>query len=150
MYTKNQIAYNIYESGTNHQLKFSKNLFMKEESTKLIKETLDNWRKLKHFTYQQKEVAVGQSPIVDGEVILRFTNTLHGFLCKGQEIPISLTSRAFHTTTLSPSPLSQNASADKFRLEKILKEFDDQFDALIDEKLTECEDVIYTTDPLFF
>lgn len=123
---------------------------MKEESTKLIKQTLDNWRAQKHFTYQQKEIAVGKSPIVEGEVILRFTNTLHGFLCKGQEIPISLTSKAFHTTTLSPSPLSQNPSADKYRLEKILKEFDEQFDTLIDEKLTECEDVIYITDPLFF
>jgi hypothetical protein len=123
---------------------------MKEESVKLIKETLESWRGQKHFTFQQKEVAVGKSPIVDGEIILRFTNTLHGFLCKGQQIQISLTSKAFHTTTLSASPLSQNVSADKHRLEKILREFDEQFDSLIDEKLTECEDVVYTTDPLFF
>lgn len=123
---------------------------MKEESTKLIKEALDNWLKGKNFTYQKKEVAFGKSPIVDGEVLLRFTNTLQGFICKGQEIPISLTSKTFHTTTLSSSPLSQNVSADKFRLEKILTEFDEQFYTLIDEKLTGCEDVVYTTDPLFF
>jgi|WetSurMetagenome_2_1015567.scaffolds.fasta_scaffold228684_1 hypothetical protein len=123
---------------------------MKEESIKLIKATLDNWRIGKNYTFQQKNISVGKSPIVEGEYILKFDNTLHGFICKGKEIQISITSKPFHTTKLSNSPLSENVNSDKLRLEKILKEFDEEFDSKVNEKLTECDDIVYTSDPLFF
>jgi hypothetical protein len=35
-------------------------------------------------------------------------------------------------------------------LEKILNDFDDEFDSKVNEMLTECDDVIYASDPLFF
>lgn len=123
---------------------------MKEESIKLIKKTLDNWRVKKNYTFQHKDISIGKSPIVEGEYIFKFNNTLHGFFCKGKEIQISIISKPFHTTTLSDSPLSENVNSDKLRLEKILNDFDNEFDSKVNDMLAECDDVIYTSDPLFF
>ena len=123
---------------------------MKEESKKLISATVNAWKARKIYTYQFKEVSFGKSPVQTGEFILKFTITLKGFHCQGKEIPISLNSKAFHTTTLSDSPLSENVNADAYRLEKLLKDLDEQFDSLVSDKFSECQDVIFSTDPLFF
>lgn len=123
---------------------------MKEESIKLLREVIENWKRRKIYTYQQKEVSGGKSPIDKGEILLRFKINLPGFFCQGKEIPISLTSRIFHTATLSEQPLSENASGDKYRLEKFLSDFDEQFDALVSEEFTKCPEIIFTSDPLFF
>jgi len=123
---------------------------MKEESMKLIVAIVKDWMNSKEYTYQKKDVLSFRSPIVDGEYLLRFKNELYGFRLNGIEIPISITSKLFPTTTLSENPLSENVNTDKIRLEKFLKEFDDKFDSLVTEKLGECGDELSTSDPLFF
>jgi hypothetical protein len=123
---------------------------MKDESLILIKGVIDTWRNQKSFTYQTKEVFARKSPIKDGEYMLKFQNTLKGFYCKGKEIAITTTSISFHTTTLSNSPLSANVNSDKYRLEKLFDELDKDFYRLVDEKLSECDETPFTSDPLFF
>jgi hypothetical protein len=123
---------------------------MKEESLNLIKKAITNWRGQIRFTYEMKDISSSKSPILDGEYILRFHNSLKGFYCKCQEIPIFLSSQLFHTTTLSDATLSENPNADRYRLEKLLEEFDYEFYKLIDTKLTECEELLFTSENLFF
>lgn len=123
---------------------------MKEESKALIKKAINDWQNQKSYTYQSKEVAVAKSSIVKGELIFKFTNSLKGFFCKGIEIPINVTSKAYHTTTLSDEPLSKNSSADQYRIQNILRDLDEQFFALVSDKFTECDEVVFTTDPSFW
>lgn len=56
----------------------------------------------------------------------------------------------FHSTTLGNNPISDNENADKIRLDKFLMDFDDQFNELVEEKLNECSETLFTSDPLFF
>jgi hypothetical protein len=123
---------------------------MKKESLQALKVTIDNWLKGKYYTYQKKNFLVAKSPIVEGEFRLKFTNEIHGFQCKGEQIQIFLVSKELHTTTLSNSPVSENSNSDNYRLQKLLKEFDEKFDEYVIEKLNECEETIFTTDHLFF
>lgn len=123
---------------------------MKEESLKAMKSTINKWLEQKNYTFQVKESLAAKSTIVDNEFRLKFTSALHGFICKGKEIPIFLVSKELHTTTLSDSPLSQNANSDNYRLAILLKEFDEEFDELVNKTLTDCDDTVFTTDPLFF
>ena len=123
---------------------------MRNESIKHIVNVIGNWKGDRTYTYEIRSVRPLNSPIVNGESILIFTSTLYGFYCEkdGKELEISLTSKPFHTTTLSNSPLSDNPKADKYRLEKFLDEFDAAFEKLREDKLAECGNKSYTTDPL--
>lgn len=123
---------------------------MREESIRLLRQVIEDWKRRKVYTYQSKDITHGKSPVTAGEVIMRFHIQLQGFYCQGKEIPIALSSQIFHTTTLSDSPLSENVSSDQWRLEKFLKDLDEQFDALVSQKFTECPEVVFTSDPLFF
>lgn len=120
---------------------------MKEESKRKMQELLDGWRATRNYTYELKQVLSCKSPIHEGEVILKLTNTLKGFYFDGKEVEISKISKPFHTTTLSIDPLSANVNADYLWLKQLIKEFDDEFYPLIDEKLAECGDVFLTSDP---
>ena len=123
---------------------------MKEESMKLIYAIVKNWINSKNYTYQKKDVFTFKNPNYDGEFLLRFKNELHGFFQNGVEIPISITSKLFPTTTLNENTLLENVNADKNRLEKFLNEFDEKFDSLVTEKLGEYDGNLSTSDPLFF
>lgn len=123
---------------------------MKEEVIQKIQDAINNWKGERRFTYENKQVHPYKSPIVDGEYVLRFTNSLNSFICQGQPIEISKASRPFHTATLSDSPLSDNPKGDKYRLGKFLEEFDNEFYAEVEKKLDDCIDGLTNTDPLFF
>lgn len=123
---------------------------MKEEAIKNIQDAINNWKNERRFTYENKQVHPYKSPIVDGEYVLRFTNSMNSFICQGKPIEISKASRPFHTATLSDSPLSENPNSDKYQLEKFLEEFDNEFYKEVENKLNDCIDELTTTDPLFF
>lgn len=123
---------------------------MKDEALQIIRTVIQKWQGERRFTFEQKQVHSYKSPITEGEFVLRFTNSLHSFFCNGTLIPIILTSRPFHTNTLSEQPLSENVNGDKYRLEKHLEEFDNLFYTEVDNKLSECIDTLTTSDPLFF
>ncbi len=124
---------------------------MKEQSIAAIRQTIENWKAAKRYTYHQKELIVaGKSPIVDGETVLRFKNSLKSFFCQGKLIPVEYTSKLFHTTTLSDHPISINPNADEYKLKAFLEKFDDEFDDLVDRELSNCPDSLTTSDPLFF
>jgi hypothetical protein len=123
---------------------------MQEESKIKIQELLNEWRATRSYIYEFKQVLSGKSHINDGEFVLQLTNTLKGFYYNGKELEISKISKPFHTTSLSNNPLSNNVNADYERLKQLIKEFDDEFYPLIDEKLAECGEVILTSDPTFF
>jgi hypothetical protein len=123
---------------------------MKDESIAAIREVVQTWRNRKHYTYHQKEVVVSiKSPISPGESVLRFKSSLHSFYCGGKLVPVELVSKTFHTTTLSDLPISENPKADAYRLKVFLERFDGEFDDLVDEKMSECPDLLTSSDPLF-
>ena len=115
-----------------------------------MQEVITKWKSERRFTFENKQVHPYKSPITDGEFILRFSNLLNSFFCDKQKIEISLTSRSFHTSTLSDNPLSENPNGDKHRLEKFLEEFDNEFYTQVEQKLNDCIDTLTTSDPLFF
>ena len=123
---------------------------MKDEALQIIRDVIQKWQDERRFTFEQKQIHSYKSPITEGEFVLRFTNSLQSFFCNKTLIPIELTSRPFHTNTLSEKPLSENANGDKYRLEKHLEEFDYLFYKEVDGKLSECIDTLTTSDPLFF
>lgn len=115
-----------------------------------IKEAIATWKSKRNFTYENKQVHPYKSPIVEGEYVLRFTNSLNNFFCNGKKIEISLTSRPFHTGTLSDNPLSENPKGDKHRLDTFLAEFDADFYTAVENKLNDCIDTLTTSVHLFF
>lgn len=123
---------------------------MKEESLNAIHSTIDEWTSQNKYSFQKKNFLVEKNSTNIGEYRMKFTNEIHGFFCNDKEIPIFLVSQELLTNTLSSSPLSENANADNFRLKKLLKEFDEQFDEYVKSKWNECEGSIFTSDPLFF
>jgi len=123
---------------------------MKDQAVQILRDTITKWKAERRFTYEKKEVYPYKSPITEGEYVLRFSNTLNSFFCNDKLIEISLTSTPFHTATLSDNPLSDNINGDKYRLEKHLQTFDDEFYAEVDKRLNDCIDTLSTSDPLFF
>jgi len=123
---------------------------MNEKSLRLIKESIDTWRQSLRYTYENKQLSAVASPIAKGEVILYFGNNVHSFSCNGELIPISLTSNAFHTTTLSIDPISENINGDAYRLKKFLSDFDEKFYQIVENKLAECSEKLSTSDPIFW
>jgi hypothetical protein len=123
---------------------------MDSPAIKTIQEVITKWKSERRFTFENKQVFPYKSPITDGEFVLRFSNSLNSFFCDKQKIEITLTSRPFHTATLSDKPLSDNPNGDKYRLEKFLEEFDNDFYKEVEQKLNDCIDTLTTSDPLFF
>jgi hypothetical protein len=123
---------------------------MREEAMQAIQEAITAWRNNRVFTFENKRITHYKSPITDGEYMLIFSNTVNSFFCDKQQMEISLSTRPFHTATLSKNPLSDNPKGDKYRLEKFLEEFDKEFYALVENKLSECIENLTTSDPLFF
>ena len=122
---------------------------MKEEAINSIREAIANWKGKINFTFENKQVYSYNSPITNGEFVLRSSNSLNSFFCNGNTIEISLTSRPFHTGTLSDNPLSDNPKGDKNRLEKFLEEFDKAFYTEVESRLNDCIETLTTSDPLF-
>lgn len=123
---------------------------MNETAKELLQQVITKWKFERRFTYENKQVIQYNSPISDGEFVLRFTNSLNSFFCNKETIEIALTSRPFHTATLSENPLSENPNGDKDRLLKFLEQFDNDFYAEVEKKLNDCLDTLNTSDPLFF
>lgn len=123
---------------------------MNKEVIKPIQEAITTWKNRRNFTFENKQVHTYKSPIVDGEYVLRFTNSLNSFFCNNQTIEISLTSQLFHTRSLSEKPLSENPKGDKHRLDKFLEEFDNAFYNEVENRLNDCIETLTTSDPLFF
>lgn len=121
----------------------------KEQNIPLIRDVITEWEKTKYFTYEEKQVLFGNSPITKGEYIFRFIAKIHNFFCQETLIPIELASNLFHTTTLSDIPLSNNPKADATRLKKFLEEFDEKFYAYVGQKINECEETVLTSDPIW-
>jgi hypothetical protein len=115
-----------------------------------IREAINKWKSERRFTFENKQVHNYKSPIKDGEYILRFSNSVESFFCDKKQIKISLSSRPFHTDTLSDNPLSDNPKGDKYRLEMLLSDFDNDFYSEVEIKLNDCIDNLTTSDPLFF
>lgn len=123
---------------------------MNEKAINSIREAITNWKGKRNFTFENKKIYSYNSPITNGEFVLRFSNSLNSFFCNGNTIEISLTSRPFHTGTLSDTPISENPNGDKYRLEKFLEEFDEAFYTEVERKLNDCIETLTTSDPLFF
>jgi hypothetical protein len=123
---------------------------MNSQALEKIKQSIEDWNGRKYYTYQTKTFLVSKSPINPDEYILRFTTSVQSFFCNGELIKMDLGSKMFHSTTLGDNPVSDNENADKFRLDKFLIDFDDQFNELVEEKLSECSETSFTSDPLFF
>jgi hypothetical protein len=124
---------------------------MKTQAKELIQEAITSWKSKKQFTIEEKQVHSYNSPIVDGEYVLIFTNSLNSFICNGKPFEISHTSRPFHTGTLSEQPISENPKGDKHRLEKFLEELDIEFFIKVENKLNEClETLSKSADSLFY
>ena len=123
---------------------------MSKEAVGAIQEAITTWKSKRNFTFEHKQFHPYKSPIVEGEYVLRFTNSLNSFFCNGQTIKISLASRPFHTGSLSDKPSSDNPKGDKHRLDKFLEEFDTAFYTEVENRLNDCIETLTTTDPLFF
>ncbi len=123
---------------------------MNQQAIGILKEVITKWTELRRFTFENKKVDSFKSPIIDDEFVLRFSNSVNSFFCKGQLIPINLVSKPFHTNTISNNTLSKNFNGDKYRLEKFLEEFDEQFYKEVENKLENCIETLTTSDPLFF
>jgi len=123
---------------------------MKEVAINSIRVAITNWKDRRNFTFENKQVNSYSSPITEGELVLKFSNSLNSFFCNEKTIEISLTSRPFHTVTLSNNPLSDNPNADKYRLDKFLEEFDEAFYSEVERRLNDCIETLTTSDPLFF
>lgn len=123
---------------------------MNEKAINSIREAITNWKGKRNFTFENKKIYSYNSPITNGEFVLRFSNSLNSFFCNGNTIEISLTSRPFHTGTLSDTTISDNPNGDKYRLEKFLEEFDEAFYTEVERKLNDCIETLTTSDPLFF
>lgn len=115
-----------------------------------IQEVINKWKSEGRFQNENKQVQQYKSPIADGELLLRFSNSLKRFFCQGKPVEISKESRPFHTTTLSENPLSNNPKGDKSRLEMFLDEFDNDFYLEVENKLNDCIDSLAASDQLFF
>lgn len=123
---------------------------MNKIAIEAIQEAITTWKSKRNFTFENKQVHPYKSPIVDGEYVLKFSNSLNSFFCNGEAIEISLASRPFHTGTLSENPLSENLNGDKNRLDKFLEEFDNTFYTEVENRLNDCIETLTTSDPLFF
>jgi len=123
---------------------------MNERALDILRDVITAWKNEKIYTFENKQVYSYKSPVSNGEYILQFSNSLKSFFCKEKLIEINLTSRPFHTGTLSDNPISQNIEGDKHRLVKLLAEFDSQFSTEVDKSLSDCIESLSTSDPLFF
>lgn len=123
---------------------------MNQQAIDILKVVIERWTSFRRYTFENKKVYSYKSPITNDEFVLRFSNSVHSFFCDGQLIPIDLNSKPFHTNSISDSSLSKNINGDKYRLEKLLEEFDEQFYKEVENKLESCIENLKTSDPLFF
>ncbi|WP_265131249.1 hypothetical protein [Chryseobacterium oranimense] len=111
-----------------------------------IQELINKWiEENGNFLFQEKKDHWVENPAISGEYLIKFSIKLKTFLCDKVLIPIELVSDIFQTTTLSKSNTNDNIDAD--RLDKFLKDFDNQFQDLVTQKVSECRGVVETTDP---
>lgn len=123
---------------------------MNEQAIQLLRDIIAKWRGERQFTFENKQINSYRSPITENEFVLRFSNSVNTFFCNGKLIPIELISRPFHTNTINDNPISHNPNGDKYRLEKFLQEFDEEFYRLVENKLSDCIEALTTSDPVFF
>ena len=123
---------------------------MNPKALNLLQEVVTKWKSERRFTFEDKQVYNYSNPVCEGEIVIKFSNTLKSFFCNKELIEISLMSKSFPTTTLSENPLSENPDTDRNRLIVFLEEFDNKFYDEVENKLNECIDTLTTTDPLFF
>lgn len=123
---------------------------MNVKAVEIIKDVIINWKSKKNYTYHVKDFVVGKSPVDKEEFIFRFFSTLPNFNCNGEIITVKLDSKIFHSTTIGNSSISDNPEADKFRLENFLQKFNEEFDELVQEKLNDCNDLLFDSDLGFF
>lgn len=123
---------------------------MNLEALEKIKEEIIKWKNRKFYTYQTKNFHSYNSPVSDGEYILKFTTSIKNFKCSNEPMDINKTSTIFLTTTMSENPISDNENADKIRLNQFLVDFDEEFNRFVEEKIDECQDNLIASEPLFF
>ncbi len=123
---------------------------MNEQVIQLLRDVITKWRGERQFTFENKQIRNYISPIAKDEFVLTFSNSVSTFFCNGKLIPIELISRPFHTNTINDNPISQNPTGDKYRLEKFLQEFDEEFYKEVENKLSDCIETLTTSDPVFF
>lgn len=116
------------------------------DSRNLMIQVISEWRNRKQFGYEIKENFAVASPVVKGEVAMKFEIRLV-FNCNGNAETIHLKSKGFHTQSQSVNPLSDNVAGDSTRLKKLLDEFDAFCYETIEQKMSECID--YMADPLW-
>ena len=121
---------------------------MREQSIDLMQAVLNDWKKERKYTYESKKLYVNPNPTMHGELILHVSNSVDSFIKDGQLIDTFLLSPYFGTATLSAHPLSQNPAGDSHRLKDFLKKFDEEFYALVEEKISVAG--VQTSDPLFW
>ena len=123
------------------------------ESLEKMKRVINEWKNQRLFTYENKQLVVLSQHTFPGESVLKFTNEIHGFSGRdGIEIPISLASQLFLTTTLSEKSFSENSNSDASRLTIFLEDFDREFYGFMNKRIAESIDgeTFLTTDPLLW
>lgn len=123
---------------------------MNAKALEKIKLSIEEWNNRKYYKYQNKKFVPSKNPINPEEYTLQFKTSLHSIFCNGELIKIDLASKLFYTTTLETNPISENENSDKIRLDKFLMDFDDQFNELVEEKLSECSETLFTSNPNLF
>jgi hypothetical protein len=123
---------------------------MNQTAIDILRQVIKKWQVQRQYTYENKQVHVYKNPMVQDEMVLRFSNSLYSFFCKDKNIEIFLSSEPFFTATIGESSLSDNVNGDGYRLEKHLEEFDELFYQEVERKLSECIDSLTTSDPFLF
>lgn len=109
------------------------------DSRNLMLQVISEWKNRKQFGYEIKENYAVASPVVKGEVAMRFYTRLI-FNCNGNAETIEKWSYGFHTQSQSVNPISDNVAGDSIRLKKLLEQFDADCYEAVEQKMSECVD----------
>ncbi len=115
-----------------------------------IREIIDTWTNNKYYTFQLKKFYFASNPNLKNEYLFRFTINLNSYFCESELIPIELTSEIFQTFNVSNNSLYHNENGDGERLTKFLADFDEEFKTLVEDKTSNCNGTLFTSDPVFF
>lgn len=98
-----------------------------------IRDILIKWKE-DEFDNNSKSFKEYPSPIVDGEYyfVLQRIQELN-FPGKSKTVEAK---RTFHTQTFAPTPLSDNPNGDRYRLNKLLQAFDNEYDQKFEEEIS--------------
>lgn len=112
-----------------------------------IQKEIEDWKAVRQYNYQRKDVMPFENPFIEGQMIFTFYAELPGMYCDGLEMEIKLTSDVFIITALSNFSPLDNPFDETNRLSIFLVDFDKQFYALVNDKVTGCGKLVTTTDP---